>query len=919
MTGADVEYSTNFFVKCKICLVSLLLRGTEKKVIICQEPIRRQPGNPQLTPAFSFSLGLQFLPKESSTSLNTHKNPPSPTFISAAKPSIVIMSVIYRERERDRDWDTRSAGGRTTTYRDSDRDREGYSVKKIYRIPNRDVVEEDRLSVYRGDDRRSERDRDVQETRIIRRERSPEPEPEPERREIRILREERTREPEPEPRHVEREIRYERDYDRLPPSRGPYEQERGDLQRYSRSVEYFPRPDPPQPIIIRQEPQQIIIQEAPRAPITVPAPQKEESEFQVVHRSEVVDDRQVARRPKSEKDNEEEYYYERRTREVSRDNRGRDDDYEEERLRRRERDVSPGDSISQVGVRDRRRYSSDDSYDYVERRETREGYGSDEGSPHHHRRHLAEGAIAGIGAAELLRHHRKKEGGEEGSRRGRVGRDVGAAALGAIGAEAVTRARSHIREKSKSRRGSRERSRSRDRDGRRRHRHDRSRSRSRSKSRIRKAATLGLGAAAVAAAAAYANKQRKNNNDGGRRSRSRTRKNSVGAPEDADDARNPAHRNKKMAQAGLAGAAVAGLVERARSKSRGGRERSKSRIRTGIPIAAAGLGSAAIAGLYERNQAGKKQKEARREERAARRASRSRSRSQHYEGSSDRASGNKDLIEYGDTPIYGNNGVTDYYNRPASQQGYYNNTEAAMVPAAAAGAGAAYGAPRERERSRSVSSGSDNDRRRRRRHRRHKSDSRSRSRSKGLAAAALGAGVGGITASEYEKRKQRKEEKRERKRREAAERESYRQDPYAQQPYSPPPGQGYPPGGDPYANQPFYPPNPGQPYSPNAEYQPPPGAPAGAQIHPDYGYPPQQPGGYVPPDPNAYPPPSGAAPYANPGQRRADENVSAEKSFRNAPSTFSTHNADTTSNADANTPLYDSNGLPVYISSGEGG
>ncbi|KAL9103304.1 MAG: hypothetical protein Q9163_001646 [Psora crenata] len=825
------------------------------------------------------------------------------------------MSVIYRDRERDREWDTRSTGGRSTTYRDSDREREGYSIKKIYRIPNRDV-EEDRLSIYRGDDRRSERERDVQETRIVRRERSPEPEPE--RREIHIVREERSRERQPEPRHVEREIRYERDLERLAPARGPYENDRGDLQRYSRSVEYFPRPDPPQPIIIRQEPQQIIIQEAPRAPITVPVPvpvaQKDESEFQLVHRSEVAEDRQVARRPKSEKDNEEEYYYERRTREVSRDNRGRDDDYEEERYRRRDRDVSPGDSISQVGGRGRRRYSSDDSYEYVERRETREGYDSDEGSPHH-RRHLAEGAIAGVGAAELLRHHRKKEGGEGGSRRGRVGKDVGAAALGAIGAEAVTRARSHIREKSKSRRGSHERSRSRDRDGRRRHRRERSKSRSRSKSRIRQAATLGLGAAAVAAAAAYANKQRKNN-DGGRRSRSRTRRDSVGAAEDADDARNPAHRNKKIAQAGLAGAAVAGLVERARSKSRGGRERSKSRIRTGIPIAAAGLGSAAIAGLYEKNQAGKKEKEARREERTSRRASRSQSRSQHYEGSRDHAHGNRDMIEYGDTPIYGHNGVPDYYNRPASQQGYYNNTEAAMIPAAAVGTGAAYGAPRERDRSRSISSGSDNDRRRRRRHRRHRSDSRSRSRSKGLAAAALGAGVGGIAASENEKRKQRKEEKRER--REAAERASRGQDQYAQQPYSPPPGQGYPQGPEPYANQPFYPPHPGQPYSPSADYQAQGGQPVGAQIHPDYGYPPQQPGGYVPPDPNAYQPPPGTAPYVNPGPRRADENVSAEKPFHNAPSTFSTDNDDNTSVADANAPLYDSNGVPFYMSSGEG-
>ena len=676
------------------------------------------------------------------------------------------MSVIYRDRERDREWDTtRSTGGRTSTYRDSERDREGYSVKKIYRIPGQDV-EEDRLSIYRGDDRRSDRERDVQETRIIRRERTPEPEPE--RREIRIVREERSREREPEPRRVEREIRYEREYDRLAPSRDRYDYDRSDrgdrndLQRYTREVEYYPRPDPPQPIIIRQEPQQIIIQEAPRAPVVVPQIEKE-SEFQMVKRSEVDDTRSVvSRKPKSEKGNEEEYYYEKRVREVSRDNRGRDDEYEEDRYsRRREREVSPGDSISQVGgrERDRRRYSSDDSYDYVERRETREG-DSDDDDPRH-RRHLAEGAIAGIGAAELLRHHRKKEDGEVGSRRGRVGKDVGAAALGAIAAEGVTRARSHYR--SKSRRGSRERSRSRE-GGRRKHRRDksRSRSRSRSKSRTRTLAKLGLGAAAVAAAAAYANKQRKDNKED-RRSRSRTRRDSI-PPEDADDARNPSHRNKKIAQAGLAGAAVAGLVERARSKSRGGRDRSKSRIRQGIPIAAAGLGSAAIAGLYERNQAGKeekKDKEARREERAARRAARSRSRSMGAEGSRDVPGGEPGMIEYGDGTVYGNNGVPDYYNRPASQQAYYGNTEAAMVPAAGA---AAYGAQRERERSIS-SSGSENDRRRRRRHRRRNDDSRSRSRSRGLAAAALGAGAGALGASEYEKNKQRrKEEKRERKR-----------------------------------------------------------------------------------------------------------------------------------------------------------
>lgn len=123
---------------------------------------------------------------------------------------------------------------------------------------------------------------------------------------------------------------------------------------------------------------------------------------------------------------------------------------------------------------------------------------------------------------------------------------------------------------------------------------------------------------------------------------------------------------------------------------------------------------------------------------------------------------------------------------------------------------------------------------------------------------------------------------------------------------SPPPGSGP----EPYAGQPFYPPPPGQPYSPNAGYDAQ-QAQAGAQIHPAYGYDgPQQ--GYVPPDPGAYAPPSGAAPYqaGNNGPRRADENVSADRSIPDNPAI---------DNANINNvPLYDSNGVPFYTSSGEG-
>ncbi|KAL9044670.1 MAG: hypothetical protein Q9214_002208, partial [Letrouitia sp. 1 TL-2023] len=800
------------------------------------------------------------------------------------------MSVIIRERERerdrdrDRDWDTRS------TYRDRESDRGGYTTVKRYRIPNRDE-EDERLTVYKSDrDRDYRSDRGFEETRIIRRERTPEPEPE--RREIRIERFERDRPPspprverdirieryerdrEPEPRRFERDYRYEREVDR--PHRDPY-----GVERYSKSVEYFPRPEPPQPIIIRQEPQQIIIQEAPRAPIVVPAPQRDESDYQLIQRSEVQEDRQIARREpeRREPEREEDYYYERRVRETSRDNRGDDNFYEE---RHRRRDVSPGDSVSQVGRRRDRDYSSDDDMVYV-RKETRESYGRDE-SPHH-RRHLAEGAIAGLGAAEIIRHHRKHErDGEEGSRHGRIGRDVGAAALGAVGAEAISRARS--RHRSKSRRGSRSRSRSYERESRRKHKH---RSRSRSKSRVRQLAGLGLAAAATAAAVGYARKQKNQKDD--RRSRSRTRRDTVNN-EPEDDARDPAHRNKKIAQAGLAGAAVAGLVERARSKSRSGRgkSRSKSRVRQGLPIAAAGLGSAAIAGLYEKSQAGKKEKEARKEARAERRKSKSRSRSRSvpFDGPRSASASDPNLIEYGDQPIYSTGGMPDY--RPASQTGYYNNTEDAMVPVSP---GAAYSKNRERRRDAS-SSGSDDGRRRR--HRRHKSDSRSRSRTRDLAAAGLGAAAGAAALSEHEKRKQRrKEEKRERRRYEAEHgpgsydemRENY---PPQQQPYSPlspdtpgaPGGYAPPPPQETYYpnSNAFPPPPPAGGYTPSPQYNPEypqqPGQP-GQQIDPAYGYPPQQ-NIYTPPGAaGAYSPPP-ANPFAPPGNnaRRADENVSAE-------------------------------------------
>jgi hypothetical protein len=429
--------------------------------------------------------------------------------------------------------------------------------------------------------------------------------------------------------------------------------------------------------------------------------------------------------------------------------------------------------VSQVGRRDRG-YSSDDSMVYVRKEKVTEDAGYDGSRSPHHKRHLVEGVVAGIGAAELLRHHKQKEGHETPGGLGRVGRDIGAGALGALAAEGISRARSLHRERSKSRRrsrsdsgGRRSRSRSRSRGGSR----GRDRSRSESPSRTKKLATLGLGAAAIAAAAIYAQNRKKNQSqspNGNGRSRSRRRSSSVGADSQVDDARNPAHRHKRALAAGAAGAVLAGLIERQRSKSRGGRDRSRSRIGQALPVIAAGLGSAGIATLYEKNKAKKETENAAREER---RASRSRSRSHsrgrgrsadpYYDGPQGATTNDPNLIEYGEGNVYGNNYGADYYGQPPPGEAYYNNHQNAVVPAVA-GAGA-YGASREvrpsRSRSLSSQSSTDDGGRRRRRHRKNRG-SRSRSTGKETAAA-----IGGVAAaSEYERHKQEKRDKRARRR-----------------------------------------------------------------------------------------------------------------------------------------------------------
>ncbi|KAL5336174.1 hypothetical protein BJX70DRAFT_400828 [Aspergillus crustosus] len=611
--------------------------------------------------------------------------------------------------------------------------------------------------------------------------------------------------------------RYEREseYDRS--DRDYYEREYIMSERGRRS---------PKPIVIREK-QPIIFLEA-RGPVYV---NPRESDYEIVHRSEV--DREPA------------YYYHRRVREYDNDDR---------RIRR---ELSPSDSVSQATRRrDDHDYSSDDSMVYI-RKETKE-------YDDHHRRNLAGGALVGVGAAELLRSRRKKEGEDVSSGIGRLGRDVGAGALGVAAIEAASRAKDYYRSKSRLRSHSFDDDRS-SRHSHHRHyshshsRHRRSRSRSHSRSRARTFAEIGLGAAAIAGAVALARK--KSDND--RRSRSRHRRGvSSSRSVKDDDKRSQSRRRKHMAEAGLAGAAVAGLVERARSHSRkrSSRSRSKSRIRKALPVVAAGLGSAVAANVWDKQKEKKKEaeEEPRRKERR-RSKSRGRGPSEIYPDPSRDSAG---LIEYGDHPVHGSIPAANYYGRPVSSQGYHTDASDRVTRDAGFNSGHR-GRTRSRSRSRArFSSGSpdsiDENRRRRRSRHRH------RSRSRDLAGAALAATGVGYAAHKYSQHRDRQRDDRDRQRY-----ESDGPSPF-EEPLSPGP---YPPSPTPPTNF------DGTLYRPNNYYPPPPGS---APMHPmaTGAAAPYNPADYPPP-PNAAPPPqqynyppTGPDAYA-PRPRRADDNVSA--------------------------------------------
>ncbi|KAJ5348441.1 uncharacterized protein MYU51_016945 [Penicillium brevicompactum] len=603
--------------------------------------------------------------------------------------------------------------------------------------------------------------------------------------------------------------RYEREVDYETPARYErYYEEREylhpyDNRQYSRSMEPIGRVEQ---FPAAREPS--LIQEA-RHSYTSPR----ESEYDLVRRSE---------------GDEDPYYYHRhrRTRE-----------YDDRRSRR---DLSPENSISRRGRNRDEDYSSDDSMVYV-RKET---HGHEDHA--HHRRHMLEGALVGAGAAELMRSRSKKDG-ETSHGASRIGKTVGAGALGAVAVNAASRAREYYRSKSRHRSHSFDDDRSSHSHRHSRHslhshsRHSRSRSRSHSHSRAKTLLELGVGAAAVAAGVAAL---RSKSNAGDRKSRSRTRSRSRAASRgrsakgEKDEERTMSERRKHMAGAGLAGAAVAGIVEKVRSHSRarkGERSRSRSRLRQALPIVGAGLATAAATGLYEKKKGEKDENDASSRGRLRSR-SRSRAPSQSYP---DPARDSAGLIEYGNDPVAGSIPAEHYYGQPGASQPYLEGPEA-------------YGARRQtRSRSRSrggrYSSSSGSDRERGDRRRKH------HSRSRDLAGAALGASGLGYAAHKFNERRKSKSREREREHSHARyddrdrDRDDHPRDPYEES-YDPEP---YPP----YPSSPQTgPPMPDNHYYPNGHRFPPPPGDSTHNLN-------ATPAPYNPAD---YPPPPCAAPPSQP-------------------------------------------------------
>ncbi|KAG6001076.1 hypothetical protein E4U43_001422 [Claviceps pusilla] len=610
-----------------------------------------------------------------------------------------------------------------------------------------------------------------------------------------------------------------------------------DVERYRKETEYYvPQSPPPAPVIIRQqstEPQRIIVQDAPPAPIILP---RQQPGVLVLHDRGT--DREMVRR---ERDIYEDDYYHRHDRREVVPHRGD-----------RERDYA----MARYEHRPRRHddyYSDDDEYYYrrTVRRERSE-------SPHH-KRYLAEGALAGAGISALLG-SRRDEYGDLPENRGR--KVLAGAALGALGTEVARRAHSAFEDRFGDGRDE-----SPD------HHH-----------LLKKGLAFGAVALAAAGAAQYL-QSNKIEREEARRGRSRTRGHYSG-----DDYSRSVSRSSRVtrsksksksksrrrsisaaAKAALGTAATAGIIKHFRDKSHSkSRERSRSRSKSRIRRVAEIGGAAAAAGVASKlwkNRSDKKERARDASESGAdddyyrRREARSRGRSQdgsrHWSRSRSMARSpysqpgadpELGLVEYGTDPLY-----TDSRSDVAPRRVVDTELD-----------------ERRRER--------------RRRNRRDRSTSafdsddddddqhaRKRSRSRLRDMAAAGAAAIGIKefkdrhdGKEKDGRDRRSRERDDdRRRRDEESRRDYFDD-VDSRPHSPPTASGgayYPP----------YPPTPGEtPMASGANYTPYPDA-RGNDLRNKTEYQPYVPQdytGYAPPPPP--PPPAGPPPPSEAGFRSAD-------------------------------------------------
>ncbi|KFA73168.1 hypothetical protein S40288_09759 [Stachybotrys chartarum IBT 40288] len=377
-----------------------------------------------------------------------------------------------------------------------------------------------------------------------------------------------------------------------------------EVERYRKETEYYIQAEPaPPPVIIRQHapgPQNIIaLRPAPIVPRESPG---------VIVVRDKEQSREVIRREPSD----EEYYYRHERREAGPYDRDRDREW------------------GAVGRYERPRRHHDgysDGEDYYVRRTVVPRKRSD--SPHH-KRHLAEGALAAAGITALLA-SRRDNNGDFADHRGR--KVVAGAVLGALGTEALKRAHSAYQDQYPDEREDPDRH-----------------------SLLKK--RLGVAAVALAAAGAakymQANKIEKEEEKKRGRSRRRSRRH-LGSEYSPSRSRTRSRSHRRSlstaAKAVIGTAATAGLVKhlRNRSKSRNGRShsrassrsrsRSKSRLRRAARIggAAAAAGVATKMWKNSRDRKGSRDRSSSSDDSRRRRESRSRSNSMARSHPSDRA------------------------------------------------------------------------------------------------------------------------------------------------------------------------------------------------------------------------------------------------------------------------------------------